>query len=576
MQHKEYIIDGDRVDEQRILEQKKKTNQLLKLLVEIYDQKNLAIRLAAPDINLPVSREKINQWKKAPDKSDIIFSEQAMEHIRAALLPARPAHWDNPDFTFIDLFAGIGGLRKGFEDIGGKCVFTSEWERQARRTYLANHFVDEEELPYFLNEENDPHPYSGESWQANNSMMDITRVTLSGDHRFNADEKQRNILRRIPEHDVLLAGFPCQPFSLAGVSKKNSLGRSHGFECDTQGTLFFDVEKIIEARQPKFFVLENVKNLKSHDKGNTFATIIRALDAQGYHVLNVTTEGNDIEEAIGVVRKRKNDPTIIDGVRFTPQHRERVVLVGIRRDILNAELEQLSLGNIPVPEQRYTVRDILVDLSEEDTARYTLTENLWNYLYHYALKHQTKGNGFGFGLVDPTDPDAVTRTLSARYYKDGSEILINQHGLTPEYLQRNREHGIRKNADRAEAATAFAEEQAADNPAFTDAEYKAWIKEGEKRYDEEHGRYAPEFDASWRTPRRLTPQECARLMGFEKPEHDREDADTDFRIVCADNNAYKQFGNSVVVPVFRAVAQLLAPHIRQAVNNNGREAGDAA
>lgn len=557
MLKKEYI-QGDQVDDSRIREQQEKSNALLRLLVTIYDQKNLGQKLNSDETGLHtgIIREKLNRWKKDPVGNPILIEEHTMAQIREALLPAKPTHWDNPDFEFIDLFAGIGGLRKGFEEIGGKCIYTNEWDDQARRTYLANHYVDNNKLPYFLDSPE-------ENPERNVSHMDITKVTLSGKADATPEDISNSIHFHIPDHDVLLAGFPCQPFSIAGVSKKNALGRAHGFECDTQGTLFFDVELIIEHKKPKFFVLENVKNLKSHDKGNTFATIIRRLDKQGYHILNVTDEGNDIEEAIQVVRKRRNDPTIIDGVHFTPQHRERVVIVGIRKDLLkqDPQLKQLSLTDIPKPAHRYTLKDILCTLDEDEKAKYTLTENLWNYLYHYALKHQTKGNGFGFGLVDPEDPNAITRTLSARYYKDGSEILINQDGLDPEYLLKKREYGILKNQERAEVALRYANKQAAIAPGYSDADFKVWIKEGEQKYDELHGRYAPEFDASWKTPRRLTPQECARLMGFEKPEADSER----FRIVCADARAYKQFGNSVVVPVFSAVAKLLAPKIREVI-----------
>ncbi|EKO3581904.1 DNA (cytosine-5-)-methyltransferase [Vibrio metschnikovii] len=452
----------------------------------------------------------------------------------------------------MDLFAGIGGLRKGFENVGGKCVFTSEWDEKARRTYLANHYVDESELPYFLNNEQ-------EDGAKNTSFMDITQITLSGDPEATELQQQASILKHIPKHDVLLAGFPCQPFSLAGVSKKNSLGRAHGFECDTQGTLFFDVQKVLEARQPKYFVLENVKNLKSHDKGKTFATIIRTLDQVGYWVADITDVDSDIEEAIKVVRKRKPEPTIIDGMNFTPQHRERIVLVGVRKDLVekNPEYKKLSLKNIEVPQKRLRVSDILTNLSEEETKKYTLTPNLWNYLYHYALKHQSKGNGFGFGLVDPSNPNAVTRTLSARYYKDGSEILINHQGLSEQYLADNREHGFRKNKERLEFSTNFADRYAKENPECTEKQYKEMIKEGEAKYDQEHGRYAPEFDPLYKTPRRLTPRECARLMGFE----DVNDPYSEFRIVCADAPAYKQFGNSVVVPVFSAVAKLLTSYM---------------
>lgn len=545
----------------------RETNKLLKLLIEVYDQKNLAIQLAklaelkdGADLKtLRIDRTELNRWTKAPEKNTIIIDENARNFIRKQLLPSKPAHWDNPEFAFIDLFAGIGGLRKGFEDIGGKCVFTSEWEQKARRTYLANHYVDERELDYFLDSEE-------ENPEKNTSFMDITKVTQSGNDLMNREEKREHIKNHIPPHDVLLAGFPCQPFSLAGVSKKNSLGRAHGFNCDTQGTLFFDVEQILDARQPKFFVLENVKNLKSHDKGNTFATIIRSLESAGYWVANITDEGTDIEEAIANVRKRKPDPVIIDGAHFTPQHRERVCLVGVRKDLIAKcpSLKDIDLNNIPKPEKRYTVAEILCNLSQEDEDKYTLTENLWNYLYHYALKHQSKGNGFGFGLVDPENPDAVTRTLSARYYKDGSEILINQSGLEDSYLRDNKELAISKNHEREAFATGNADREKLDNPEMTALEYKAAVKKWEKLYDTERGRYAPEFDATYKTPRRLTPQECARLMGFEKPEQDRDENDGDFRIVCADASAYKQFGNSVVVPVFRAVAQLIKPFIYKA------------
>lgn len=330
-------------------------------------------------------------------------------------------------FTFIDLFAGIGGIRIGFQEFGGKCVYTSEWNDHSQKTYFANF--------------GEKHPLEG----------DITTV--------DADT--------IPDHDVLLAGFPCQPFSIAGVSKKNALGKPHGFECTTQGTLFFDVARIIEAKRPKAFLLENVKNLVSHDKGNTFKVICQTLkDQLGYDI----------------------HYKVVDGKRFVPQNRERIIIVGFR------EPTSFSWDDLQYPETSPKLRSILhpEDGSEDAdgkytigsqakvSPKYTLTDHLWKYLQDYAAKHKAAGNGFGFGLVTPDD---TARTLSARYYKDGSEILVSQ--------------GKRKN------------------------------------------------------PRRLTPRECARLMGF---------SDT-FEIPVSDTQAYKQFGNSVVVPAIREVARIMVPHV---------------
>lgn len=339
---------------------------------------------------------------------------------------------DLPSFTFIDLFAGIGGIRKGFQDAGGRCVFTSEWDEYAQLTYAAN-------FP-------DNHGIHG----------DITEVPES----------------EIPDHDVLLAGFPCQPFSIAGVSKKNALGRPHGFECETQGTLFFDVERIIRAKQPRAFLLENVKNLVSHDKGNTFRIIKQSLEALGYVI----------------------SPKVVDGKRFVPQHRERILIVGFRKDVRPEPFDWESVG-LPDPASGPRLGAILhrsdgretegfgdrgryIDASGMIHGKYTLTDKLWQYLQDYAAKHKAAGNGFGFGLVGPND---VSRTLSARYYKDGSEILIDQ--------------------------------------------------------------------GKGRNPRRLTPRECARLMGYPDS----------YQIPVSDTRAYKQFGNSVVVPLMTAVAKAMAP-----------------
>ncbi|MCG9125857.1 DNA (cytosine-5-)-methyltransferase [Laribacter hongkongensis] len=351
-------------------------------------------------------------------------------HALRQLLPQElPFDGEPADFTFIDLFAGIGGIRQAFEDVGGRCVFTSEWDSYAQKTYAENH-------------RRDAHALNG----------DITQVGAAD----------------IPAHDVLLAGFPCQPFSIAGVSKKNALGRAHGFQDATQGTLFFDVARIIDEKRPRAFLLENVKNLLSHDKGRTFDVIRRTLTEElGYHI----------------------HWRVIDGAHFTPQHRERILIAGFREPVA------FDWDAIPLPPKGSRIlRTVLhrTDGSEpvlpwdgdrffDHQARcvqdkYTLTPKLWDYLQAYAEKHRAKGNGFGFGLVGP---DSVTRTLSARYYKDGSEILVYQ---------------------------------------------------GENR-----------------RPRRLTPRECARLMGF----------DDTFRIPVSDTRAYKQFGNSVVVDVMAHAARLM-------------------
>jgi DNA (cytosine-5)-methyltransferase 1 len=344
-----------------------------------------------------------------------------------------------PAFRFIDLFAGIGGLRRAFESVGGKCVFTSEWDLSCRKTYLANYVCD--------------HPIKG----------DITKVELN-----EIDE----------DIDVLLAGFPCQPFSIAGVSKKNSLGRAHGFLDETQGTLFFDVARIIKVRRPKAFLLENVKNLQSHDNGNTFRTILRVLeDELKYHV------------------KFK----VIDARPFVPQHRERIFIVGF------AEETSFSFDDLVLPDNRPTLGSILhpengTEIAESPytegphakvSEKYTLSNGLWKYLREYKEKHTAKGNGFGYGLFGEED---VARTLSARYYKDGSEILVKQ--------------GKDEN------------------------------------------------------PRKLTPRECARLMGFDKLGCSE---DEKFKLVVSDTQAYKQFGNSVAVPVVEAIARLMRPSIEKAI-----------
>lgn len=309
-------------------------------------------------------------------------------------------------YKFIDLFAGIGGIRLAFEEYG-ECVFSCEWDVKAQETYFANFY----ETPF----------------------GDIRKI----------NEKE------IPDHDILLAGFPCQPFSIAGVSKKNSLGRAHGFLDETQGTLFFDIARIIKEKQPQAFLLENVKNLKSHDKGRTYRVIKKVLENDlGYTVYD----------------------KIINAKGLVPQNRERIYIVGFKKPI---KFQFPSL-----PDKGPALRTILENEVDE---KYTLSDKLWKYLQAYKEKHEAKGNGFGYGLADL---DSYSRTLSARYYKDGSEILIPQKG---------------------------------------------------------------------KNPRKLTPRECARLQGFPDS----------FKIVVSNTAAYKQFGNSVAVPVVRLIAEKMIQAIEQ-------------
>jgi DNA (cytosine-5)-methyltransferase 1 len=380
---------------------------------------------------LGVTPKTVRRWENGE-----IQARRAYLELLKSRLSTRGIARPDPDFTFVDLFAGIGGMRLGFEAVGGKCVFTSEWDEYAQRTYRANFPHD--------------HEIAG----------DITKIDAAD----------------IPKHDVLLAGFPCQPFSVAGVSKKNALGHRHGFLDKTQGTLFFDILRILKAKQPAAFLLENVKNLKSHDKRRTFEVIRGALEEDlGYHV----------------------SVHVIDAKGYLPQHRERVFIAGFRENtgfdfrkldfadpMRGPVLASILHSSDEQPEEPYTsgkrsesgIRTVV-------SGRYTLTDHLWRYLQDYAEKHRAAGNGFGFGLNGPKDK---ARTLSARYYKDGSEILIAQKG---------------------------------------------------------------------KVPRRLTPRECARLMGFDP------DRNTRMQIPVSDTRAYKQFGNAVAVPVVREVARYMKPHI---------------
>lgn len=434
--------------------------ELLTKVLEVYDQKFVAEHLNSfPPNNR--SRETINRWMNGKSTPNLTYAE--FKHLET-LLPTPPINHPNYQFTFVDLFAGIGGLRRAFEGVGGECVLTSEWDDYAVRTYKANYYCDPKR-----------HKFN----------RDIRELTLSNDPSISESQAYQHITSAIPDHDVLVAGFPCQPFSIAGVSKKNALGRKHGFECDTQGTLFFDVARVLKVKRPAAFLLENVKNLKSHDKGKTFKIILQSLDELGYWVSDVHYEGTQ-------------DPKIVDGKNFLPQHRERIALVGYRKDLGVEQGFTLKDLSKEYPSNRPTLGDIL-EAEDDVPEKYILTPKLWEYLYQYAIKHKAKGNGFGYGLVTR---NSVTRTLSARYYKDGSEILVDR-GFKP------------------------------------DADF--------------HGRHNQKY-----RPRRLTPRECARLMGFDAP------GKSDFRIPVSDTRAYKQFGNSVVVPAFEAVANLMKPKIIEA------------
>ena len=390
---------------------------------ELMTRAGLGVREAAVllGVNDRTIRRYINGEAKRVDQLKI----EKLREVANARCPD-----DRPEtFRFIDLFAGIGGMRLPFEEIGGRCVFTSEWDPFCQETYAANF----------------PEPAESE-------------------HEFVGDIREYLAkFGTVPEHDVLLAGFPCQPFSIAGVSKKNALGRPHGFLCNTQGTLFYDLAKILRHRRPSAFVLENVRNLERHDRGRTFATIMDVLEKElGYSV----------------------SARVIDSSPWVPQKRQRIFIVGFSRET------DFDFDELPVPAGRRPTLGAILD--REVAPKYTLTKHLWNYLQDYKKKHREAGNGFGYSVFGPDD---VTRTLSARYYKDGSEVLVRQPG----------------------------------------------------------GR-----------PRRLTPRECARLMGFEKP------GQAKFRIPVSDTQAYRQFGNAVVVPVVRAVAQLMKPHIMELLAEEGR------
>ena len=386
--------------------------------------KRSGLSLEEAEAGLGVSARQIRRYIG----NEVTPTKLAMGKIRE-IANQRSARRPEPAFRFIDLFAGIGGLRLGFEAIGGECVFTSEWDRWSNETYRKN-------------------------------FAETKNHVMVGDIRpYGADPS------KIPEFDVLLAGFPCQPFSLAGVSKKNSLGRAHGFADKKQGNLFFDIEAILRHHQPPVFLLENVKHLQRHDKGRTFEVIRRTLeDELGYSI----------------------SYRVISSEPWVPQKRQRIFIVGFREDV-GFSFEDFD-KMIPPEKSWPKLGDILQSHNEVDT-KYTLTPNLWDYLQAYRAKHENAGNGFGYSLFGEKD---VARTLSARYHKDGSEILIAQKGMRP---------------------------------------------------------------------RRLTPTECARLMGFEN-------IGRKWHIPVSDTQGYRQFGNAVVVPVVEAIARFMEPCIKQMLEIN--------
>jgi DNA (cytosine-5)-methyltransferase 1 len=334
---------------------------------------------------------------------------------------------DGHPFTFIDLFAGIGGFRFGLEPLGGRCVLTVERDKYARQTYERWH---------------------GEEQSASTFVEDIRDLDPVD----------------VPDHDVLAAGFPCQPFSLAGVSKKNSLGREHGFQDPTQGTLFFDLKEIAKVKRPRVLLLENVKNLLSHDNKRTWGTIEKALKKIRYtaHV------------------------AVIDARYWVPQHRERVFIVAFDNDHVDPSIP-FEFPPIPVAEK--PVLGSILEAAVEE--KYTVGAGTWECLKKHKAKHSRLGNGFGYSVVGPDD---VARTMSARYHKDGAEILVRQ--------------------ERAD------------------------------------GR-----------PRRLTPLEAQRLMGFDEVSLGRELGSLNFEV--SDTQAYRQFGNAVVPAVVNHVAAAALGHVQR-------------
>lgn len=331
-------------------------------------------------------------------------------------------------FRFIDLFAGIGGIRMAFQDEQGQCVFSSEWDRFAQRTYTKNYA----DMPY----------------------GDITV--------FPTDE--------IPDHDILLGGFPCQAFSQAGLKK--------GFN-DTRGTMFFEIQRILRDKRPKAFMLENVKQLKGHDGGKTLATILDIL--QGNNSKSVPDDlelSRETREALSSRLDYWVDYKVLNAKDYgLPQNRERIFLVGFDKKSFPAKTKFEDIFHWPVADEKPTKLGNILEPEINIDPKYTISEKLWAGHKRRKKEHGEKGNGFGYCLFNRDSE--YTSTISARYYKDGSEILIDQSIIG-------------------------------------------------------------------KRPRKLTPRECARLQGF--PEEFDVSAVSDVQI-------YKQFGNSVAVPVVRAVAK---------------------
>ena len=344
---------------------------------------------------------------------------------------------DSADFSFIDLFAGIGGIRYPFQKQGGHCVFTSEWDKFSKKTYAANYG----EIP----------------------NGDITKIAAAD----------------IPKHDVLLAGFPCQAFSQAGLKQ--------GFN-DTRGTMFFEIQRILAHHRPKAFLLENVKQLKGHDQGRTLKTILAILEGRTVPEISESVPMSDeARQSLGQKLNYRVGYRVLKATNFgVPQSRERVYIIGFDRDQVTAADEKDICSEILDRLSKITaetrVGDILEDSSKIDP-KYTISDKLLAGHKRRLEEHKKKGNGFGYSVF--TADSAYTNTISARYYKDGSEVLIDQSGIG-------------------------------------------------------------------KNPRKLTPRECARLQGF--PPEFNVDA-------VSDCQNYRQFGNSVSVPVIEAIVAEMKPYI---------------